>query len=241
MATELPYMLLSEIRTAAKQRADMVNASFVSDAEWNSYINQSYFELYDVLVQAYGEDYFVTTNTSIVTDGLTDLFNLPVSGSPSQQVVYKLLGVDVQVAGTAGAANGTYLPLRKFTFAERNMPGIASAPRAQMRYRLNGNKLWLTPLPAAGQTIRLWYVPRLAYLSSDASIADGVSGWLEYVICDAAIKALQKEESDVSVLFAQKQALLARIQAAAVNRDAGEAPVTADVGAFGLRFEEEWT
>jgi hypothetical protein len=60
-------------------------------------------------------------------------------------------------------------------------------------------------------------------------VADGVSGWLEYVITDAAIKAMQKEESDVSVLMAQKAALVARIIAAAENRDAGNPATVADV------------
>lgn len=231
-------MTLAELRTAAKQRSDNVNASFVSDAEWTSYINQSYFELYDLLVQKFGDDYFVTTNTSIVTDGTNDRFALPVSGG--QQVVYKLLGVDVQISGTAGAANGTYLPLKRFNFAERDVSGTASGlatlGRSNMRYRLSGNNIWLTPLPQSGQTIRLWYVPRLTPLSAEGDTADGVSGWLEYVICDAAMKALQKEESDVSVLFAEKQALIQRIEAAAENRDAGEPARVQD----NATYQSEW-
>ena len=38
---------------------------------------------------------------------------------------------------------------------------------------------------------------------------------------DAAIKALQKEESDASVLMSQKEALRQRIMSTAMNRDAG--------------------
>ena len=41
---------------------------------------------------------------------------------------------------------------------------------------------------------------------------------LEYVITDAAIKMMQKEESDTSVLQLQKAALIRRIEAAAENR-----------------------
>ena len=53
---------------------------------------------------------------------------------------------------------------------------------------------------------------------------DGISGWEEYVIIDAAIKMLVKEESDTSALNAAKQAMLIRIKAAAAGRDAGEPP-----------------
>jgi hypothetical protein len=65
-------------------------------------------------------------------------------------------------------------------------------------------------------------------LASDTDTVQGVSGWTEYIIVDAAIKMMQKEESDVSVLIAQKQALLARIEAMAHNRDAGMPSTVAD-------------
>ena len=40
-----PKMNLSQLRTASRQRADMVNSTFISDAELSSYINASYFEI----------------------------------------------------------------------------------------------------------------------------------------------------------------------------------------------------
>lgn len=231
-------MTLAELRTAARQRADQVNSEFVTDTELNGYINSSYFELYDLLVQKYGDDYFVTSDSSIVTDGQNDSYALPAD-------FFKLLGVDLQLSGTAGADNGSYVPLDRFNFAERNVAGTATAQgvlaRTNLRYRPRGSTLWLTPLPAAGQTIRLWYVPRLTPLSSDSDSADGVSGWLEYVVCDVAIKMMQKEESDVSVLMAQKAALIERIEAAAENRDAGMPQTVADVrsGLWGGAWEGE--
>jgi hypothetical protein len=48
---------------------------------------------------------------------------------------------------------------------------------------------------------------------------EGINGWDEYVIVDAAIKCLIKEESDPSALMATKQNLLARVESAAANRD----------------------
>jgi hypothetical protein len=49
------------------------------------------------------------------------------------------------------------------------------------------------------------------------------------VIIDAAIKCLQKEESDVQVLMAQKAAMKRRIEVAASNRDAGSPLSVSDV------------
>jgi hypothetical protein len=53
--------------------------------------------------------------------------------------------------------------------------------------------------------------------------------YAEYVITDVAIKMLNKEESDVTVLAAQKMALKRRIEEAAQNRDAENAEYVADI------------
>ena len=63
---------------------------------------------------------------------------------------------------------------------------------------------------------------RSAKLVQDNQIVDGVSGWEEYIIVDAARKILLKEESDTSFLLAEKQALLTRIESAAENRNASD-------------------
>lgn len=226
----LGSMTLLQIRTAAKQRADMVNSEFLTEAEWNSNINNSYYELYDLLVQKYGNDYFVAPPLTIPISATSQTYALPngvnYSAAPA---FYKLMGVDLQLyPGT-----NNYLTLHPFMFSERNKyssPNF-SALQGVLRpnYRLNGNNIMLIPASPSGQSIRLWYVPRLVELSTDESVADGVSGWDEYIIVDAAIKALQKEESDVSVLMAQKQALIARIDAAGENRDQGAPQTVSDV------------
>jgi hypothetical protein len=66
-------------------------------------------------------------------------------------------------------------------------------------------------------------------LSADSDVLNDVNQYVEYVIVDAAIKMMQKEESDVSVLMLQKQALTKRIQEAAQNRDAGEPESVSDI------------
>ena len=50
---------------------------------------------------------------------------------------------------------------------------------------------------------------------------------------DAAIKCMQKEESDVSVLFAQKMAIKERIEVMAQNRDIGDCNRITDVSNAG--------
>lgn len=214
-------MQLSDLRTAVRQRADMVGSQFVTDAELNSYINQSYFELYDLIVQKYGDNYYVQTPYSFTTDGVNQYFNLPSD-------FYKLLGVDLALSTTLDS----FVTIRPFNFSERNRYAIPNFQSfygvTNLRYKLNANQLWLTPIPSSGQTIRIFYVPKMTTLSADGDTVDGISGWTEYIIIDAAIKAMQKEESDVSVLAMQKQAMIQRIESAAENRDAGQPATVSD-------------
>lgn len=229
--TKTGIMSLGELRERAKQRADRVNSQFVTDEEWNSYINQSYFELYDLLVQKYGNEYFVAPIARFQTNG-NQFYPLPDGTLPFQNPdgttfiappFYKLLGVDLILNSTSNAA----ITLKKFEFISRNRyvyPQITTnlLGVAGMRYRMMGNQIEFIPTPQGGQTIGLWYIPRMVELLKDTDTCDGVSGWTEYIIVDAAIKALQKEEQDVSVLGAQKMMLIDRIESAAENRDAGE-------------------
>lgn len=215
---------LGQVRLAAQQRADQVNANFVTKQEWNSYINQSYTELYDLLVAVYGDEYFVKNDFNFTTDGrVPSLYPLPDD-------FYKLMGVDL----TISAAQNGYLTLKKFSFANRNKYLYGNTPVSfygfiDMKYRLVGSDIELIPQPSANQQIRLWYVPKPRVLLADSDMLDGISGWWEYVVIDAAIKAMQKEESDVEVLLTQKEAMRKRIEAMAANRDAGMPEMVTDV------------
>lgn len=184
---------LLQLRTRAQEESDNVNSDFISTSEWLSLINSSYQELYGLLVTSYGENYAVATPYTFVTDGQSQDFALPDD-------FFKLLGVDLQVQ-----ASGIWTTMKPFIFNERN------------RFtRVN------SPVPMAGQTVRLWYVPVLTLLADDGdSTVNTVNGWEEYIVVDAAMKALAKEESDVSVVAARKAALVARINGEASNRDAG--------------------
>lgn len=215
---------LGTVRLAAQRRADMENSAFLSTSEWNAAINASYEELYGLLAQKFGNDYFVAAPYSIATDGVNDAFALPAD-------FFKLLGVDLQWPSMPTG----WLTLQPFTFSERNryaLPNLQGFLGAtNLRYRLRGPNVLFSPLPAAGQNLRLWYAPRLTALVNDADTLDLVNGWEEYIVVDAARKALEKEESyeGAQVQAAAKAALIARLEAEAENRDATGGGRTADV------------
>lgn len=194
---------LLQLRDRAKQESDNVGQSFVTDAEWNGYLAASYQELYGLIVTAFGNDYFTqtpATGYTFVTDGINEHFALPAD-------FFKLLAVDIRLS-----APNYWVALKPFQMSERNDFGYLG-----------------TMIPMAGQTLRLLYVPRAITLTNDADVVDGVNGWEEYLIVDACIKALTKEESDVTAFGARKAGLLERLQGEITNRDAGSPACVADV------------
>ena len=233
-------MALSQIRLAAQQRADRVNSQFVTQSEWRNYINQAMFELYDLLVTTY-EEYFLAPPIQFTANGNTYLYPLP-NGSisylnPNTNTTsvappfYKLKGVDLAVQST----NNGYVSIDKFNFADRNYfvyPNTASTIYGvfNMRYRVMGNNIEFIPTPSGNQSIRLWYIPRLQELLLDTDTTQmGISGWIEYVIVRAAKYALDKEESDTSILTQEIAFLKQRIEESASNRDAGSPDTISDV------------
>jgi hypothetical protein len=236
-------MSLGQVRLLAQQEADRVGSNFVTVPEWNVYINQSYFELYDLLVTVY-EDYFMAPVFTMTTNGTSQFYPLPdgltvmdAQTSLIAKPFYKLLGVDL---GLDNAQNA-WVTLKKFDFIARNRfvyPNISSTFLGvfNLQYRIMGNQIEFIPTPSSAQTIRIWYVPRLTQLLADTDIMDGVSGWTEYVVVDAAIKALNKEESDTTALQMRKAALLDRIQSTAMNRDQGAPDTISDTRTWSERW-----
>lgn len=210
---------LAELRTHSRNRADMKNSEFIEDSELNDYINNSVAELYDLLVEQFGSDYFINAYE------FSTVSNEPNYTLPAD--FYKLTGVDSKLNA------GDWTTLKKFNFNERNryqdfsvwnLSGVPS-----IRYRLVGSNLNLSPIPTSATPMKLWYVPLAVKLSADGDTLKDLNGYSEYVIVDAAIKMLQKEESDVSVLMAQKAGLEKRIREMAKDRDAAEPDSVTDI------------
>lgn len=301
---------LGALRLQSRFRSDMQNNNAISDAEFNSYISNSRKELFDLLVSAYGNNYYWATFYQFTLtseqyypfpDGSADFLN--VDGSIAEKY-YKLLGIDLQYSGSPSG----WISLQRIELIERNKyayPNTATnfSGYTNLKYTPMKDGIWVTPLPMAGQLMRVWYVPTppaLQYMLSssitlesstitlsdvtgltvgmnvygtgitlgttisavntttnqitisttaqatnptatlsywsDATTVDGIAGWEEYVIIDAAIKAKIKQEEDFQGLLLQKNDMKTRIESMAEGRDVGQASHTSDalsVNAYG--------
>jgi hypothetical protein len=230
-------MNLGYLRYLSTLRADLLNSQFVTVDEWNSNINQSMFELFDILTSKDGENYVIASPYTISTTGAKN-YALPdgsasfAIGGVTPPAVYKLLGVDCGVA----VGNNAWVTLPRYNWIDRNKfiyPQLQANALGvfNLSYRQMGNQLYFIPNPTAGQFIQIWYVPIMTQLLQDTDMLSfSISGWDEYVIVDAAIKALIKEESfeKADRLEAKKAQLLQRIETTAANRDQGQPNTISD-------------
>lgn len=221
---------LGYLRYMSQLRCDQLNSNFLTEDEWNFNINQMGFELYDILIRCFGENYFLAPPLLISLTGaqfypLPDGSNYPVSGSNSP-ACYKLNGVDANVSGAAPGPNAGWIPLSRSNWSDRDRyttwPGQAGALNNiyQMSFREMGSNLFLFP-QNMNMLIQVWYVPVLTQMLQDTDMLPfSISGWSEYVIVKAAKIAATKEESYdlVVALERQEQMLLERIESTAANR-----------------------
>jgi hypothetical protein len=228
---------IATLMSRSRERADMENNNFVQDSELVSYINAGLAELHDILVQEYGEDYYVLSsefNTVASTD--TYPINDSTSG-PNITNFYKLRGVDAKINGS------DWFTIAPFNFNERNLfqnwGSWSLLGLSNVRYRMVGSTIIFSPQPDGVTPVKIWYIPTAAQFTSSTDTSttwDDINGYAEYVVTFAAIRMLQKEESDVSVLMAQKAELNKRITDAAANRDADNPLTISDIYMANNRF-----
>lgn len=201
---------LLQLRAEVRQRADMQSTQFVTDAELTTSINGSYGELYDLLVSKF-EDYYTKSSSATLT-GSQNQIPLPID-------FYKLRGLDA-----AGSSGSDWCTVPRYAFSERNSYGQVGSRilsgQSQLSYNVLGGVINLLPETQATGTYRVWYVPRFVPLVIDADVMGDVLDFSEYVVIDAAIKCLVKEESDISAMMGAKAMLIGRVNTMAAQRDA---------------------
>ncbi len=232
----MSVVTLADLRTRVLERADMLSGSGVigggaSDGgdHLRSLINASGQELHGLLTARFEDAFVDPTPTLFSVTGSANVHSLPSD-------FLKARGVELSVGGE-------WRPVHSFKWEDRGRFATTSASlrgsRSSRRYRLMGNSIYLVPEASAAGDYRMWYCARFAKLVGEQDeLPDGMvqGGWDEYIVVDAAIKCRDTEESDVSVLMAQKQALIQRVELEASGRDASEQGGVTDVVGFGCAY-----
>jgi hypothetical protein len=179
-----------ELRELAKDLADMRNSQFVSDPEWNVYLNTFYKEVYEALVTS-NEDYF--TKSTSFSLGLTNQ-----QAAPSD--FFKARSLETQVSGQV------YEPLPYLPFEER-------MKASRLSYRIiNGFIVIFPEEEAQNRSYRLWYIPKVTPLTSDTQSTVDLLGFDELIAIRAANIALAKQESPNQGLLKIEAELQSRLK-----------------------------
>lgn len=194
---------VADLILGARQRADMVNTQFVTDAEILKLVDSSYRKMYNDITNCF-ENYYVSEVNITLVPGQRD-YDLPAD-------FLKLLGIDI----VSGGKNFTMQP---WSLNERNrlLTGWVSRP---IRYIMKGSKISFVPVASSADIITMFYVPSPAEITIGDSV-EVFNGYDEFVMVDVAIMLKQKEESDCQILLIQKAELRKMIMENLEGRDAG--------------------
>lgn len=222
---------LQTLRTRVRERADMVGSSFVADSATgiDAWINEANQKLHGMVVDALGEQYVSSSAAFTTVTNQTD-YTLPTD-------FYKLYGVDLFI-------NGFWRSLLPLNNAERNAYRNAKSNgwfrRASgwfmPRYQLVGNKLRMYPEPDGGMSGTFLYAPEATVLTLTTDSVTYPNGWERFIVLDAAIQALLKEESSPSGLIAERDRVVQEIQLAKENRDLGNPQQVVDTAMIDSKY-----
>jgi hypothetical protein len=206
-------VLVSEIISLAKQRADMENTGFISDAEWLTYADQSYRKFYSLVTTLY-EDYNVTS-VDITTVAGTEEYSLPTGFFKARLV--EIYGVTPRP-----------LTLKQWTLSEKNRLAY-NVNGYPIRYSIYGEKLRLLPVPQGPYAVRLWFIPTATAITATSQSVEVYNGFDEYIVLDMAIKALTKEQSNTDRLERERDRMEKMLEETLRGRDAGSPRFMTDI------------
>lgn len=196
------------------------NRLFISDTELSTMIDAAMRDLYDLLVQARGHEYYASTaplGAPTVVDG---------------QYGHDLPADFYQLLSCRALRDGMWRDLAPYAPSEaaklRNSAALGQS--FEVRYRLGGSyatdadpqareRVLLSPTPTSTLAVEVDYIP--TYLTTTANVSyNGVQGWEDYAVYSVVAHMLAKEESDPSYWLGMKSQTESRIRALAGNRDA---------------------
>lgn len=205
---------LATLQANALSRCDAVTDQNVTTLELTGLCNYAWGKLYDILVKS-NENYKLSSFPFTTATG-TASYPLAVDH-------YITKGVDAQLQNSVQPVS-----VNRFEFSERNKFGIIPLPAAGVspvsagfEYEEQGNNIVFIPGKVlAAIPITVWYYPVPAPMVNPTDSIDVVGlGWDEYVSLYAAMKILQKQESDCTVVLQELAQLEKSITARSSRRN----------------------
>lgn len=198
---------LTNLIADCRQRANMENSTFVTDAEITEILNQELAELWERLVGNAGQPFYRSQTSISVVSG-TALYSLPADFWQVQEVTATISGVTHMIT--------PFMP------SEHGWLTTAGAwgPYAPVQYRIQSNNIEFVPA-TQNFTVTLYYSPCQPRLVNAGDTFDGFNGWEVAALAGTVAVMLAKEESDMASFWENRKAqAYVRIDKASAARDA---------------------
>lgn len=212
---------LTELLGDVADRLDVpsfTTSTFVSSTTVTRWLNQSIRRLGQMMINAYGSDYFAKSGTINVVSGTTS-YALPSDYYQSLYMRVTLNG-DIYNIRHADLDNLAIDAAGNYGWTNTGMRPV---------YRVQGANIVFAPTPLASYTVTHVYVPTLfvassggtaqAELSSGTDVLNGWNGWEEWVVLDCCRKHAVAEEKDPTMYLLEMKEIEQEISHAAQQRD----------------------
>lgn len=222
----------SDIIARARRRTDKVSSTFIDDtADLVPWVDKGHRQLYDLLVNSYGPEYFQSTVSFRVTSGTTattltsisDCSGVAIDGGV---IPYKIIRLDT-------AFDGIYRPMKPFLWNDSVLDLNTGSWLADtnIRYHFAQNTLSWQPVPGATHCVRLLYVPRPVEVNTTAiNIHEQCEPWSEFIELYVSIAIRQKERDQTEVASLKQDLAMLRqhVIDTAPSKDIGQPQPIAD-------------
>lgn len=206
---------LTNLLDDLRKRADIENVTDrFPDSELTEYLNQSIARLYSSLDMM--DHSYYQTSTTIPTVDNTSSYSLPSNFWHLKRATLTF--------------QGKPYTLRRFNPLDTDaIERLGQGNSYPVFYELEQDNIIFRPVPAAGYDVTIYYASAPQRLSAGADTFDGIAGFEEWVVLNAAVKVRRKNRQDASDLIADAGEVWAWIESTGHDRDVGQPIQVADV------------
>ncbi len=214
---------LTSLILDCRQRANMENSTFCTDAEITEYLNQEIAELWARLVQGEGHPHYRASQAYTVTAS-TNVQGIPGTFWRVQEVTALI-----------GGWNGALTPFMAQERARLINVGTLNNSTCAPQYRIQAGNIEFLPT-TQDFTATLFFTPCQPRLVAGSDVFDGFNGYEMACIHGTVATMRAKQDEDASFYLGQKERILNLIDSLAGQRDASAPERVQDVVGLGGWF-----
>lgn len=203
---------LGEMKAYGAQLVDDIQQTYFTSTMWNIFLNASAKECQKKLLAA-GNNWYLRVDTSQTLINGTASYTLPVNTINVNRI---------EIVQNPGL-NESWYSLQDITLNQQSYfkasSSISGAPA--VFYMQGASLIVMVPQPdasVAGRTVRLWYSPLIAEVTSDSDTFDIPAEFHTYVVLMATVMCFLKDSRDPNLIVSAMKETEMKLEKAAIER-----------------------